>query len=106
MSPLPLPSPMLQYGLPWGGRWGLGLSGETPPQEVMGPELSHKGLSGCLPGEEEEVVPGKGSSVVTQMRWRQRTMRNIKCEVGDTSEHRGVCACVCVMSGEERDVRI
>ena len=87
-----------------GGDWGC--LERTPPQEVMGPELSHKGLSGCLPGEEEEVVSGKGSSVVTQMRWRQRTMRNIKCEVGDMSEHRGVCACVCVMSGEERDVRI
>ena len=96
MSPLPLPRPVLQYGLPWGGRWGLGLSGETPPQEVMGPEPSHKGLSGCLPGEGEEVVPGKGNSVGTQMRWRRRTMRNIKCEVGDMSEHRGVCTCVCV----------
>ena len=103
MSRLPSPCPVLQYGLPWGGQWGLGLSAETPPKEVMGPELSRKGLNGCSPGEGEEVVPGKGSSVGTRIRRRLRTTRNIKCKAGDTTERpsthrtaRGVCVCVCV----------
>ena len=91
---------------------------DPPPKEVMGPELSRKGLNGCSPGEGEEVVPGKGSSVGTRIRRRLRTTRNIKCKAGDTTErpstHRTarvcVCVCVCVgvceMSGEERDVKI
>ena len=46
---------------------------DPPPKEVMGPELSRKGLNGCSPGEGEEVVPGKGSSVGTRIRRRLRT---------------------------------
>lgn len=34
---------------------GLVLSGEAPPEEVMDAELSHEGLSGCLPDKGEEV---------------------------------------------------
>ena len=46
----------MQYGLPWeGGLTWAGIVRRGLPEEVMDAELSHEGLSGCLPGKGEEV---------------------------------------------------